>query len=380
MTNARVDRLPLGNVKIILRKRRTIMKKIITMALSLVLVLGISIGFTGCGDGGTTGQNGEVYVYNFGDYIDTDLIAQFESETGIKVVYDVYDTNEEMYPVIEANSAQYDVICPSDYMVEKMIKNDLLAEIDYDNIPNIKYIGEEYLAMVDGYDPGHKYSVPHTWGTAGIMYNTAKIEKGSITSWKDLWDKKYEGTIVMQDSLRDTIMVGEKALGYSLNTTSEKELKAATDYLIKQKPLVYKYVNDSARDLLINESADIGVVWNGEVLYSQELNPNLDFVVPKEGSELFVDAWAIPKTAANKANAEAWINFMCRPEVAYQNFEYLTYSTPNTGAIEMMDEETRNNGALFPSKDVMARCEVLKSLTPEQDDMYSKYWKIFKSK
>lgn len=354
------------------------MKKFWALTLIVALTLGTVGIITGCG-GGDKGKNGQVYVYDFGDYIDETLINEFEEETGIEVIYGTYDTNEEMYPVIKTGSASYDVICPSDYMIEKMSKEGLLAEINFNNIPNIKYIGEKYMKMSTEFDPENKYSVPHTWGTAGIMYNTDMIPKGSITSWNDLWNSKYSGNIVMQDSIRDTFMVAEKALGYSLNTTDEKELKKSADYLIKQKPLVYKYANDSARDLLVGESASIGVIWNGEVLYCQELNDKLEFVVPEEGSQVFVDSWAIPANAKNKANAEAWINFMCKPEMAFKNFEYLTYSTPNQGAIDLMDKKLRNNEALFPTEKTINKCEVLKDLGPTGDDLYSKYWKKFKA-
>lgn len=353
------------------------MKKIATLLLILTLAVGATMALTSCGDSGN--ENGEVYVYNYGDYINPEVKDLFEEETGIKVIYDTYDTNEEMYPVVKTGSASYDVICPSDYMVEKMIAEDLLEEINFDNVPNIKNLDQKYMNMAKEYDPENKYSVPYTWGTAGIMYNTDVIPKGSISSWNDLWNKKYSGEIVMQDSLRDTMMVALKGKGYSLNSTNEKELAEATKYLIEQKPLVYKYANDAARDLLIGESAALGVVWNGEVIYSKELNDKLDFVVPKEGSQVFIDAWAIPKGAKNKENAEKWIDFLCKPEIAFKNFEYLTYSTPNKGAIEMMDEKYKNDQALFPSEEIIKNCEVLKNIGPEGDDLYSKYWKKFKA-
>ena len=355
------------------------MKKKVTLIITLVACLIVTtIVFTGCGS--NKYANGKVYVYDFGDYINADLIPIFEKETGIEVILDTYDSNEEMYPVIKNNSADYDIICASDYMIQKMRGEGLLAKIDFNNVPNIKNIGTKYLDMAKEFDPENKYSVPYTWGTAGILYDKTVISEGSITSWNDLWNKKYSGLIVMQDNIRDTFMVAEKALGYSLNTTKESELKAATELLIKQKPLIYKYANDAARDLLISGSASIGVVWSGEVLYCQKQNKNLVFVLPKEGTELFIDAWAIPETSKNKKNAEAWINFMCRADVAYQNFDYLTYATPNDAAKLLMSKDIQKNSAIFPSDESLKNCEVIKSLSNEASDMYSKYWNNFKSK
>jgi Spermidine/putrescine-binding periplasmic protein len=333
---------------------------------------------TGCGSSG--GKNGEVHVYTFGDYIDPDLVGEFEDQTGIKVVLDTFDTNEEMYPVIKNNSAQYDVVCMSDYMVEKMIGEKLLAELDYNNIPNIKNIDKSYLKIAESYDPGNKYAVPHTWGTMGIIYNTKKIPEGSITSWNDLWNKKYSGQIVMPDSMRDTMAIALKAKGYSLNSTDEKQIKEATQYLIAQKPLVYKYANDSARDLILGGSCDIAVIWSGEVYYCKKTNTDLAYVVPKEGSEEFEDSWVVTKTAKNKENAEKWINFMCDKKTAMKNFEYLTYSIPNVSVIDKVKNEKDQAmmDVLFPKEAVLKNCEALKSLGAENDDMYTKYWNQFK--
>lgn len=354
------------------------MKKKVILVLSLILVLAATAFLTGCGGGDAEGK-GEVHVYCFGDYIDPALVDEFEEETGIKVVMDTFDTNEEMYPVIEKESVSYDVVCASDYMIEKMINKELLAEINYDNVPNLENLSQEYLKTAEKFDPGNKYSVPHTWGTLGILYNTKEIKKGSIASWNDLWKREYKEQIVMPDSMRDTMAIGLKAKGYSLNSTKESEIKAATDYLTEQKPLVYKYANDSARDLILGGSANIAVVWNGEVLYCQETNPELDFVIPKEGSEEFVDSWAIPASAKNKENAEKWINFMLDKDVAMTNFEYLTYSIPNNAVIDSVRDDAAKMGVLFPEDSVLEKCEALKNLGPAADDLYTKYWKKFKS-
>ena len=346
----------------------------------VILIMGLLVGMllTGCGSS-SSGENGEVRVYSLGDYIDPDLIDEFQNETGIKVVMDTFDTNEEMYPVISKGTVDYDVICCSDYMIERLISEDLLTEVDKNNIPNLSNIDEKYMAISANCDPGNKYAVPHTYGTMGIMYNTENIKEGEITSWNDLWKKEYDQQIVMPDSMRDTLAIALLAKGYSINTTNEDELKEATDYLLEQKPLVYKYANDSARDMAIGGSADVVVVWNGEVLYSQADNESLEFVIPEEGSEEFTDLWAIPKAVKNKENAEAWINFMLAEETAITNFEYLTYSIPNKAVIDYVSDDAKKMNYLFPEDSVLSKCEALKSLGAENDDMYSKYWKEFKA-
>lgn len=348
------------------------LRKGLTLALAVILTLGL---VTGCGGGSKAGENGQVYVYCFGDYIDPELEYEFEEATGYDVVIDYFDTNEELYPVIKNNTAKYDVICASDYMISKLVGEGLLAEIDYSNVPNSAYISENVKPFMEEFDPGMKHSVPHTWGTYGIMYNKEMVNSADIDSWEDLWDEKYADQIVMPDSMREMYMIAGKVLGYSMNTTSEKEVKEMTDLLLKQKPLVYKLANDSARDLMIGESAALAVVNSGEVLYSQELNENMEYVIPKEGTEVWTDCWAVTANAANKAGGEAWINFMLEEDSAEDNFEYLTYAIPNTRIADLTDEEVLN-----PPKKVLAKCETLKNLGAEADDMYSKYWKEYKSK
>ena len=348
------------------------LRKGLTLALAVILTLGL---VTGCGGGSKAGENGQVYVYCFGDYIDPELEYEFEEATGYDVVIDYFDTNEELYPVIKNNTAKYDVICASDYMISKLVGEGLLAEIDYSNVPNSAYISENVKPFMEEFDPGMKHSVPHTWGTYGIMYNKEMVNSADIDSWEDLWDEKYADQIVMPDSMREMYMIAGKVLGYSMNTTSEKEVKEMTDLLLKQKPLVYKLDNDSARDLMIGESAALAVVNSGEVLYSQELNENMEYVIPKEGTEVWTDCWAVTANAANKAGGEAWINFMLEEDSAEDNFEYLTYAIPNTRIADLTDEEVLN-----PPKKVLAKCETLKNLGAEADDMYSKYWKEYKSK
>ncbi len=356
------------------------MKKLMCIILTGILAASL---LTGCGgaksESSKSADAGKVVVYNWGEYIDPDVLDMFEEETGIEVVYDEFETNEIMYPKIETGAVSYDVVCPSDYMIQRMIENDLLAEINFDNIPNLKNIGEEYLEASKGFDPENKYSVPYCWGTVGILYNKTMVDE-PVTSWDILWDEKYADNILMQNSVRDAFAVALKRLGYSLNTTSEEELSEAADTLMEQKPLVQAYVIDEVRDKMIGDEAALGVIYSGEAIYTQRENENLEYVIPDEGSNIWIDSWVIPKNAQNKENAEKFINYMCEAEIALKNFEYITYSTPNTAARELIeDEDIKNSTIAFPPAEDMARCETFQYLGDEVDNMYNDYWNKVKS-
>lgn len=326
------------------------------------------------GNGSSNKGSGEVYVYNWGEYIDREVIDMFEEETGIKVIYNEFELNEDMYPIIKTGAVNYDVVCPSDYMIEKMIQEDLLAEINYDNIPNIANIDETYLKTAENFDPGNKFSVPYCWGTVGILYNKTMVD-GPIDSWSALFDEKYKNEILMIDSVRDAFMVALTYLGYDQNTTNEEELNAARDLLKEQYPLVQAYVVDQVRDKMIGEEAALGVIYSGEAIYTQRENENLEYVVPKEGSNVWIDGWVIPKNSQNKENAEAWINFMCRPDIALKNFEYITYSTPNKAARDLIeDEDIKNSQVAFPEPSVLERCKSFKYLGEEMENLYVNKW------
>lgn len=353
-------------------------RKGISTRSALVLALVLLLAVTGLNRyaGSLVGaqDQGQVYVYCFGDYIDPELVDSFEEETGYELIIDYFDTNEEMYPVIKNATAEYDVVCASDYMIDKMRKEGLLAEINYENVPNIENLTDNVKPFFDGFDPGMKYSVPHTWGTYGIIYNTELIH-GPIDSWEQLWSEEYAGEVIMPNSIRECNMVAAKILGYSMNTTNEAELAEITELLIEQKPKVYSYANDNARDLMIGDSATLAVITSGDVIYAQDENDKLDFIVPKEGTEVWTDCWAIPRTVNNKRGAEDWINFMLRGDIARVNFEYLTYGIPNKEILDLTD-----NPILNLSDEVLASCETLANLGSEADDMYSRYWKLFKAK
>jgi spermidine/putrescine-binding protein len=330
--------------------------------------------FCGCGSTGSTAENGEVYVYNWGEYVDPDAIKMFEEETGIRVIYDEFETNEAMYPKVETGASVYDVICPSDYMVQKMMEKRLLAELDYDNIPNAKNIGEEYFAQTASFDPGNKYCVPYCWGTVGILYNRTMVED-PVTSWSILWDEKYKDNILMQDSVRDAFMVALKRNGFSANTLEEEELRIARDDLIAQKPLVQAYVIDQVRDKMIGGEAALGVIYSGEAIYTQRENPDLEYVIPDEGTNVWIDCWVIPKNAPNQENGEKFIDFMCRADIALMNFEYITYSTPNTAARDLIEEEEiRNSPIAFPDLSLY-QLETFHYLGEAGDELYNRFWK-----
>ena len=315
-----------------------------------------------------------VNVYNWGEYIDPEVIEIFEEETGYTVNYEEFETNEEMYTIVAKGARNYDVICPSDYMVQKMIENDLLAEVNFENVPNMVNIGSRYMESAKGFDPENKYCVPYTWGTVGIMYNKSMVDE-PIDSWSVLFDKKYENQILMQNSVRDAYCVALSYLGYSINTMDEDELQEATDLLIEQKPIVQAYVVDQVRDKMIKNAAALGVIYSGEAIYMQRENEDLEYVIPKEGSNVWIDGWVIPKNCKNKEGAEAFINFLCRPDIALMNFDYITYSTPNVPARELIeDEDIRNSTIAFPEANELERCEVYKYLGSEGDVLYDKYW------
>ena len=365
--------------------------------LSLLCICLTSVFFVACGKNNTdtTEQEGQtdaqgdnvVMVYNAGEYIDPEVPKLFEEETGIKVIYDTFETNEEMYPVIQAGGVVYDAVCPSDYMIEKMMQNHLLQEVDFNNVPNIKEIGKDYMKMCEQFDPGNKYVVPYTTGTVGILYNKKMLDELGVpypTKWADLWNPKLKGEILMQDSVRDAFMVALKKEGHSMNTVSDAELDEALQDLIKQKPLVQAYVVDQVRDKMIGEEAAVGVIYSGEILYVQgELegtDVEIDYAIPEEGTNVWFDGWVIPWNAKHKENAEKWMNFLCRPDIAAKNFEYITYPTPNVGALALLDKSYTENKAVFPDmKEVLKKGEVYTYLGEENEAKYNNRWKILKA-
>ena len=322
----------------------------------------------------TDDSSGKVVVYNWGEYIDPDVIDLFEEETGIKVVYDEFETNESMYAKVSTGAVHYDLICPSDYMIKKMIDEELLRTINLENLENYNQIGKQYLEQAAQFDPTNEYAIPYTWGTVGILYNKTMVEE-PIDEWADLWDETYSDNILMQDSVRDAFLVSLKMLGYSANETDQAKLKEACQKLIEQKPIVQAYVVDQVRDKMISGEAAIGVIYSGEAIFTQRENNDLEYVIPKEGSNVWIDGWVMPKDAENVENAEMFLDFLLRPDIALMNFEYITYSTPNEGARELIeDEDIKNSSIAFPDLS-QYDLEVYQYLGPELEKIYNDLWK-----
>lgn len=325
-------------------------KSVLTI-LSLVM---LSLLLTGCGK-----EQPELYVYNWGDFIDEDILEEFEKETGIRIIYDTYSTNEDMYVKIKSGGSSYDVIFPSEYMLTRMIKEGMVEKIDLTKIPNHVHIDPRLMG--EDYDPQNEYSLPYMWGTLGILYNTTMVDE-PVDSWDILWNPKYAKEILMLDSQRDSIGAALLKLGYSVNTTNPQELAEAAELLKEQKPLVLAYVVDEGKDKMVSGEAALSLTWSGEAMYAIGENDELAYAIPKEGTNLFVDVMAIPKGAKNIEAAHKFMDFLNRPEIALRNAEYTGYATPNLAAREMLPAEIRDVPGAYPSDEELAKTEVFVSL------------------
>lgn len=401
------------------RERNMQMKKLLSIALALLFVLTSAI-LTSCQtdfeDEGEEEDTSDAYydvnvddieyyekfrdrgitinVYNWGEYISNgsegslDVITAFEKISGIKVNYTNYATNEDMYAKFKAGSTSvYDIVIPSDYMIGKMIDEDMVEKLNFDNIPNFKYIDDDYKNP--DFDPTNEYSVPYTWGTVGIIYNTKYITEEEASTWDILWDEKYKGEILMFSNSKDAFAIALAKLGYSMNTTSEEEIREAALLLRKQKPLVQTYVMDQIFDKMQLEEAWVAPYYAGDAITMIDNNPDLAFAFPKESSNIFIDSICIPKGSRNKEAAEAFINFLCEVEVAAANGEYIYYSTPSSVAKEMiisnmegyvedgdMTQEELDNyiKVSYPSEEIVARCESFVNLPQETNELVIRLW------
>ena len=355
------------------------MKKIFT----LWLLLTFAVTLFGCKEKHVY-ENGEVYVYNWGEYIDPEVIDMFEEEYDIKVIYDMFETNEEMYPIIEKGTVIYDVICPSEYMIQKMIDNNLLQELDKSKIPNLSNMNREQMNFMSQVDKGNKYAVPYLGGTVGILYNKTLLDEKNLPypkSWADLWNEEYKGEILMQNSVRDAFMVSLKKNGYSMNSKNEYEINIAKNDLVSQKPLVQAYVVDQVRDKMINGEAILGVIYSGEVLYVQseaEGTYEYKYVLPTEGTNVWLDGFVIPKNSKNVDNAHKWIDFLCRADIAKLNTEFVTYETPNDAAYALLDDEYKLEGDIVEDY-TKNNNEIFEYLGENIDALYNDKWKEIKS-
>ena len=300
-----------------------------------------------------------INVYNWGQYISDgsddslDVIAAFEEAyPNIKVNYSTYDSNEIMYAKLANGGITVDVIIPSDYMIGRLIAEDMLLELDFDNIPNYQYIDENFKNTA--YDPENKYSVPYTWGTVGLLYNTQYVDEADVTGWELLWNEKYEGKILTFGNSRDAFGITQYLLGYDVNSTDKTELQKCAEKLREQKPVLQNYVMDEIFAIMENEEAWIAPYYAGDCLTMMDNNPNLDFYLPEDqGFNLFIDAMCIPKCASQKEAAETFINFLCEPEIAAGNMEWIGYGTPLSAAKEYMDPEILEDPVTYPSDEVL---------------------------
>jgi len=323
------------------------------------------------------GSKDTITVYNWGDYIDPDLIKQFTEETGIKVIYETYDSNEAMMTKIQQGGSAYDIAVPSEYTIEMMLEEDLLLPIDHSKIPNLKYIDPYYLDLP--FDPGNQFSIPYFWGTVGIVFNPNLIpEHLSFESWDDLWDPSLKRKVFLVDGAREVMGMGLNSLGESLNAKDEELLRRATDKLITLSPNIKGIIGDEIIPLMINNEAAVALTWSGSAADMMWENEELDYAVPEEGSNLWFDNFVIPKTARNIEGAHAFINFMLDPEVAAQNADYVGYSTPNAAALELMDPEVVEDERFYPSEEIKDKLEVYENLGLEWLGKYNEYFLEFK--
>lgn len=347
------------------------MKKVICVVLSVLLAVSCLAGLSGCGSSKKT----TLYVYNWGQYISEgddgslDVIAAFEEAyPNIRVQYSTYDSNEIMYSKLSNGGITVDVIIPSDYMIGRMVQEGMLEELNFSNIPNYQYIDDSFKNT--SYDPENKYSVPYTWGTVGIIYNTKYVDEADVTGWELLWNEKYAGKILMFDNSRDAFGIAEYLLGYDVNTTDEAELQACSAKLAEQKPVVQQYVMDQIFDAMENEEAWIAPYYAGDYLTMVEGNPDLAFYRPTaQGYNMFIDAMCIPTCCQEKEAAEAFINFLCSPEVSSANMEFLGYSVPSTAAKELMDPEVAGSKVAYPDADTLTTGTSFNFL-PEETSRY----------
>src|SRR5690554_1896445 len=353
------------------------MKKLMTVFITIALVSAmmlVAINRLNAAQGYSGSDT--LTVFNWGEYIDPDLLSQFEEETGLTVIYETFDSNEAMLTKIQQGGTSYDVAVPSEYAIERMKEDGLLLPLDHSKLPNLKNIDERFLDLA--FDPGNEYSVPYFWGTVGIVFNPSLLGDREFHSWNDLWDEDLRNEILLVDGAREVMGFGLNSLGYSLNEKDPDKLNEALEKLKKLKPNIKAIVGDEIKMLIANEEAAVGVVWSGDAADMMWENENLDYVVPIEGSNLWFDSMVIPKTARNVDGAHKFINFMLDAEVAAQNTDYVGYSTPNKAAMALLPEETVNDERFYPSAELTEKLEVYENLGKEMLGLYNELYLQFK--
>lgn len=348
------------------------MKKLVSAFLLMFLMIPFLFSVS------ASAETQSINVYNWGQYISDgtdgciDVNKAFTEATGIQVNYMTYDSNETLYTKLKTGGSTFDVIIPSDYMIARLIAEGMLEKLDFENIPNYQYIDEAYKNTA--YDPANEYSVPYTWGTVGIIYNTKYVDPADVGGWDLLWNEKYSGKILMFSNPRDAFAIAQLRLGFSLNTENPDEINAAADLLVEQKPLVQAYVMDQIFNAMEREEAWIAPYYAGDYLTMADVNDALAFCFPEEGYNIFIDAACIPTSCSNKAAAEAYINFLCDPEVMGQNLDFLGYSAPASAAKEYMDEEMTASPVAYPDEETLSRTEAFMYLSPETNQLMDKLW------
>lgn len=356
------------------------MKKLTTVILIGSMIVSL---LSGCGASPESAESvpktGEVLtVFNYSEYLDPDMLDKFTAETGIEIKYEEATTAEELYTKYKSGGISYDLICTSDYMCKRLIDEGEAQPIDFSAMKYTPNINKRFWDFNKAIDPSGTYALPYFWGTIGILYDTTKVN-GDIDSWDVLFNGDYAGEIIMQDSMRDTFMITLKYLGYSLNTTDESQIREAAELLKKQKPDVEAYLVDEARDEVVAGNATMAVVYSGEAFLGHLYNPDLKYVVPKEGSNVWIDSWLMTKNCTDTEAAQKFLDFLCRPDVAMANFEFIYYSTPNDAVINQMDDELKNDPAIIPSAEATSVCEVCTTTDSATTDLYNELWKELKA-
>ena len=346
-----------------------LLKRTLALTLSAAMVLGL---LSGCGSDASANV---LNVYNWGEYIDTDLLDRFEQETGIKVIYNTFDSNENLYSRIQTTS--YDVIIPSDYAISRFIDEDMLRPLNFDNIPNMKYIDEKYTHL--DFDPEQKYSVPYTWGVVGIVYNTKYVDEADTGSWDLLWNPKYANRTAMFNNSRDALGIALMYLGCSLNTTDRDELRQAADLIIAGKPVYQGIWMDQILEKLPAEEIVAAPYYNGDAVTMIDENPDLAFVHPEEGVNFFIDSMCIPANAKHQEAAEMFINYLCEPDVGLANADFIGYSTPITAVWEMLDDDLKYSEIAYPDAEVLDKAEVFETLPDDINAAMDAQWSEMKS-
>ena len=358
-------------------------KKFLSITLCITLCTAL---FTGCNntpnssETPTTSNSKTLTVLNYGKYFDESALKQFEEETGIDIKYEEYESPEEMYTKYKAGAIDYDVICTSEYIIQKLINEGEVLEQNYADLEHYSNLDPTILKMAQSYDANNTYAIPYFYGTLGIAYDTTKVTKEEVSSWNCLWDKNHKNEIIMMNSVRDAFVPALKLCNYGINETNEDHLRDALSLLDKQFPYVYAYFVDEIGDEMISGNAHMALVYSGEAAYAMDYNENIAYTVPKEGSNLWIDSWFIPKTCKNEEAALKFIDYTCREDVATTNFDYVYYASPITSVVENLDPEIRNNEAVIPTEESLKRCEVFIAIDEDKTALLNHLWQELKSR